>query len=177
MVSFQKRVRELTELALSRFVARARRAAGLKGMVDVLVTGNNDMKTLNRRYRGKDKPTDVHSFPAAHDNLRKKFAGEIAVSAEIAAQNARALGHGVAQEVKILVLHGILHLRGYDHERDKGQMARREAQLRAHLRLPVALIERASAKEAMTGAAASSRQRSGRAHGKRSRKVPRKVRR
>jgi probable rRNA maturation factor len=100
------------------------------------------MKSLNRRFRGKDKPTDVLSFPADPD-ARKQFAGEIAISAEIATKNARALGHSPAEEVKILVLHGILHLRGYDHECDNGQMDRREKQLRAKLHLPLGLIERA----------------------------------
>ena len=151
MVTFQKRVAGLTELALSRFTARARRAAGLKGTVDILVTTNAEMKSLNRRFRGKDKATDVLSFAAPPESLRKKLAGEIAISAEITAQNAQDLGHAAAQEVKILVLHGILHLRGYDHERDNGQMARRERQLRAQLRLPDGLIERASGKR---GAAA-----------------------
>ena len=146
MVTFQKRVTSLSELALSRFTARARRAAGLKGTVDVLVTTNAEMKSLNRRFRGKDKATDVLSFPAPPGGLRKQFVGEIAISAEIAAQNAHALGHTAAQEVKILVLHGILHLHGYDHERDNGQMARRERQLRAQLRLPDGLIERATDK-------------------------------
>ena len=141
MVIFQKRVPGLTELALSRFVARARRAAGLKDKVNVLVTTSAEMKSLNCRFRGKDKPTDVLSFPA-EPGAQKQFAGEIAISAEIAAQNARALGHSPAQEVKILVVHGVLHLRGYDHECDNGQMARREKQLRAKLHLPLGLIER-----------------------------------
>jgi len=143
VIILHKRVPNLTELALARFVTRARRAAGLKGAVEVLLTGNEEMKLLNQRFRRKDKATDVLSFPAAQDNLRKQFAGSIAISAEIAAHNAQALGHTTAEEVKILVLHGILHLRRYDHERDKGQMARRERQLRAQLRLPVGLIERA----------------------------------
>ncbi|MGD0824827.1 MAG: rRNA maturation RNase YbeY [Terriglobales bacterium] len=143
MVIFQKRVPDLTELALDRFVARARRAAGLKGTINVLLTTSAEMKSLNRRFRGKDKPTDVLSFPAESD-AHKKLAGEIAISAEIAAQNARSLGHSSAEEIKILVLHGILHLRDYDHECDNGQMARREKQLRAKLRLPQGLIERAS---------------------------------
>lgn len=146
MVHFQRRVAGLTGLALVRFVARARRAAGLKDAVDVLVTSNAEMRSLNQRFLGKDKATDVLSFPAAPDNPRKKFAGEIAISAEMAAQNARALGHSAAHEVKILVLHGILHLRGYDHERDHGQMALRERQLRERLRLPAGLIERVSVK-------------------------------
>lgn len=141
MVIFQKRVLGLTELTLNRFVARARRAAGLEGTVNVLLTTNSEMKSLNRRFRGKDKPTDVLSF-AAEPDAQKEFAGEIAISAEIAAQNARALGHSPAEEIKILVLHGVLHLRGYDHECDNGQMARREKHLRAQLRLPLGLIER-----------------------------------
>jgi len=142
VVIFQKRVADLTDLALSRFVARARRAAGLKGMVDVLVTSNAEMKILNRRFRGKNQATDVLSFPSGADDPRQGFAGEIAVSAEFAAQNARALGHTCAHEVKILVLHGVLHLKGYDHESDHGQMARRENQLRVSLGLPSGLIER-----------------------------------
>jgi probable rRNA maturation factor len=87
----------------------------------------------------------VLSFPAEPD-AQKQFAGEIAISADMASQNARVLGHSPAAEVKILVLHGILHLRGYDHECDNGQMARREKQLRAKLRLPQGLIERAERK-------------------------------
>jgi len=145
LVVFQKRVADLTEFALARFVARARRAAALKGAVDVLVTSNAEMKSLNRRFRGKDRPTDVLSFPRAREDARKQFAGEIAISADIAARNARALGHSPAQEVKILVLHGILHLRGYDHERDRGEMAARERQLRALLGLPAGLIDRTMA--------------------------------
>jgi probable rRNA maturation factor len=141
VVIFQKRVKDLTELALDRFVANARRAAGLKGVVNVLLTSNAAMKSLNRRFRGKDTPTDVLSFPA-EAGAEKQFAGEIAVSVEIASQNARLLGHSPAEEVRILVLHGVLHLRGYDHECDNGQMARREKQLRAKLRLPQGLIER-----------------------------------
>jgi probable rRNA maturation factor len=147
LVILQKRVADLTELALDRFAARARRAAGLKGVINVLVTSSAEMKSLNRRFRGKDRATDVLSFPAEPD-ARKQFAGEIAISAEIAAQNARALGHSPAEEVKILVLHGVLHLRGYDHECDNGQMARREKQLRAKLHLPLGLIERATGERA-----------------------------
>ena len=143
MIIFQKRVADLTELALARFLARARRAVGLKGMVNVLLTSSAEMKSLNRRFRGKDKPTDVLSFPA-EPGAQKQFAGEIAISAEIASQNARALGHSPAEEVEILVLHGVLHLRGYDHECDNRQMARREKQLRAKLHLPIGLIERAT---------------------------------
>jgi probable rRNA maturation factor len=145
LVILQKRVADLTTLALDRFVARARRAAGLKGMVNVLLTSSAEMKSLNRRFREKDKPTDVLSFPA-EPGAQKQCAGEIAISAEIAAQNARTLGHSPAEEIKILVLHGVLHLGGYDHECDNGRMARREKQLRAKLHLPLGLIERTGRK-------------------------------
>jgi len=147
LVIFQKRVMDLTELALRRFLAHARRAAALNGGVNVLLTSSAEMKSLNRRFRGKDQPTDVLSFPA-EPGAQEKFAGEIAISAEIAAQNARTLGHSPAEEVKILVLHGVLHLRGYDHECDNGRMARREKQLRAKLHLPLGLIERATIERA-----------------------------
>lgn len=135
-------------MALNRFLERARRAAGLKGKVNVLLTSSAEMRSLNRRFRGKDAATDVLSFPTESSG-QKQFAGEIAISAEIAAQNARLLGHSPAQEIKILVAHGILHLRGYDHECDNGQMARREKQLRAKLHLPLGLVERAATERAM----------------------------
>jgi probable rRNA maturation factor len=67
----------------------------------------------------------------------------VAISADIALENSIRLGHAVSQEIKILALHGILHLAGFDHERDNGRMAREEARLRRALRLPAALIERA----------------------------------
>jgi probable rRNA maturation factor len=143
LVILQKRVVGLTELALDRFVTRARRAAGLRSAVNVLVTSNVELQELNRRFRGKDQPTDVLSFPAL-SGLKPRYAGDIAISAEIAVHNARALGHTAAEEIKILALHGILHLRGYDHERDNGKMARREEKLRRDLRLPAGLIERAT---------------------------------
>lgn len=166
MVILQKRVPDLTELALVRFVTRARQAARLKGKVDVLVTSNAEMRSLNQRFRGKDKATDVLSFPAAKDNLGRRFAGEIAISAEIATHNARSLGHTAGQEVKILVLHGILHLCGLDHERDGGQMEKRERQLRARLRLPGGLIERVLTQSGKsTRAATKGTQQAGRAAG------------
>jgi len=144
-VILQKNVVGLSEGSLSRFVMRARRESGLRGRVNVLVTGSAAMRTLNARFRGKNKATDVLSFPSAQalPAGRPDFAGEIAISADIAAQNAARLGHSVASEVKLLALHGILHLAGMDHEHDNGQMARKEAELRRVLRLPATLTERA----------------------------------
>jgi probable rRNA maturation factor len=141
MVILQKRVAGLNEGALDRFVARAKRAAKLRGAVTILVTSSRELRRLNHRFRGNDKPTDVLSFPAGMIS-KGRFAGDVAISADMAAQNARRFGHSPAEEVKVLALHGLLHLAGYDHESDSGTMARREARLREQLGLPVALIER-----------------------------------
>ena len=141
MVILRKRVAELSEVALARFVRRASRAAALRGAVNVLVTSSRELRALNYRFRGKDKPTDVLSFPLVL-GLAPGFAGDVAISADIAAQNARRLGHSAAQEIKILVLHGLLHLAGYDHEHDRGEMAGKEQRLRRSLDLPSGLIER-----------------------------------
>jgi probable rRNA maturation factor len=130
--------------SLGRFVLRARKAARLSGTVNVLVTSSAAMRALNARFRNKEKATDVLSFPSASSRGNKKsgFAGEIAISADIAAQNAVRFGHPAALEIKVLALHGILHLAGYDHESDNGKMARKEESLRRALRLPATLIER-----------------------------------
>lgn len=141
---FQKKVAGLTEGSLNQFVLRARKAAGLGSPVNLLVTGNSAMRVLNLRFRGKNKSTDVLSFPikAGQDNHGSGLAGEIAISADIAMENSRQFGHSAAKEIKILALHGILHLAGWDHERDNGEMARKEAQLRRRFNLPANLIQR-----------------------------------
>lgn len=141
MVIFHKRVAGANQDWLDGFLVRAKRAVGLRGAVTVLVTSDREMRALNGRFRGQDQPTDVLSFPA-EVVAKRRFTGEVAISAEIAARNARRLGHSTAEEVKILTLHGILHLAGYDHEADRGEMARKEMQLRKKLGLPVGLIER-----------------------------------
>jgi probable rRNA maturation factor len=143
LVIIQERVAGLSQAALTQFVTRARRATGLRGAVSVLVTSSRELQRLNHRFRGKNKPTDVLSFPAI-SGLMQDFAGDVAISAEIAAHNARRLGHTAAEEIRILALHGLLHLAGYDHELDDGEMERKEARLRKSLGLPVGLIERAS---------------------------------
>lgn len=140
IIIFKRPVSGLSQRALTAFVAQACRATGLKGTVTVMVTDSREMRSLNSRFRGKNHATDVLSFPPpALDN---GFAGDIAVSLDIAARNARSRGHSLGQEVQILVLHGILHLAGYDHEDDQGEMAEREVRLRQRLKLPAGLIER-----------------------------------
>jgi len=145
VIIFRTPVAGFSEASLARFVTRARCAVPLKKMVNVLVTTSRELQELNRRFRRKNRPTDVLSFPAAQGITN--FAGDVAISAEIAAHNAAELGHTAAAEIKILALHGILHLAGYDHERDHGEMARKEERLRKLLGLPAGLIGRNEARE------------------------------
>lgn len=128
---------DIASSSLTRFVRRAQKLADVTGQVEVLITGSRKMRELNRRFRGKDKPTDVLSFPRTDG-----VGGDIAIAAPVAAGNAARFGHSITAELKILILHGMLHLAGYDHEQDNGRMAAKESQLRAQFRLPIALIER-----------------------------------
>jgi probable rRNA maturation factor len=141
MIILRKPVAGISESSLARFVSKAARAVKLKGSINVLVTSSRELQALNRRFRGQDKPTDVLSFPPMA-NFSAGEAGDIAISTEIAAQNAKQLGHSLAAEIKTLALHGVLHLAGYDHERDDGAMAVQEGRLRHGLGLPLSLIER-----------------------------------
>ncbi|HXM23086.1 MAG TPA: rRNA maturation RNase YbeY [Terriglobales bacterium] len=158
MVIIQERVLGLSEAALAKFVTRARGMVGLRGAVSVLVTSSRELQGLNRRFRGKNKPTDVLSFPAM-PGLMQGFAGDVAISAEIAARNALRLGHTVAEEIRILTLHAVLHLAGYDHELDDGEMERKEARLRKSLGLPAGLIERSGRAERGKGLGAKRKSR------------------
>jgi len=145
LIILEKRVAGLSAKSLERFTLRARRAVGLSGRVNILLTSSEAMRALNFRFREKNKTTDVLSFPSQiHFNGTDKrgFAGEIAICADIARENAAGLGHSAALEVKVLALHGILHLAGLDHERDNGEMSRKEASLRRKLGLPSSLTER-----------------------------------
>jgi probable rRNA maturation factor len=137
--------------SLAIFLGRAQAAVRLSGHASVLLTTDSAIRRLNRQFRGLDKPTDVLSFPAADllqdqkkDRKKKgeKIAGDLAISVPTARRQAVEQGHSLSIEIKVLILHGLLHLGGYDHESDSGQMARRERRLRAQLGLPLGLIER-----------------------------------
>jgi len=133
----------LSRGGLSRFVAAAQSALGMRGEVSVLLAGDRTLRRLNREFRGKDKATDVLSFPAAEEMV-EEFAGDLAISLDTARRQAAAHGHTLRDEVRVLLLHGLLHLDGMDHEIDDGEMAAKEAELRTRLRLPNNLIARAT---------------------------------
>ena len=131
-----------TARTLSRFLTAAQAAVRLRGQVTVLLTTDAAIRRLNRRFRGKNKATDVLSFPAEGVGT-EEIAGDLAISVTTALAQAAEQGHSLSTEIKVLILHGLLHLAGYDHEIDDGKMARRERLLRARLGLPQGLIERA----------------------------------
>ena len=146
-----KNLRVPSTRTLGPFLAQAQDAVGLNGQVTVLLTTDRTLRDLNRRFRGKDEATDVLSFPSTNPApVPEKIAGDVAISVETARRQATEQGHALGVELRVLMLHGLLHLAGYDHETDTGKMQRRERQLRARLGLPLGLIERASPEPAKT---------------------------
>jgi probable rRNA maturation factor len=126
----RQRKRRIDRGRLRQVLVGAADAMKVAGAVSLVITGDRTVHRLNRDYRGKDKPTDVLSFPGPHEqgNL-----GDIVISVETAARNARAGGRTLAKELDVLTLHGFLHVLGYDHETDDGTMDRLEARLRRRL--------------------------------------------
>jgi probable rRNA maturation factor len=124
------------------------------GLVTVAILPDGKVRALNRKFRRTDRPTDVLSFPGegapggsvagVRDGKRfpERLLGDIAISRGIAQKQAKLLGHSLRTEFRVLALHGLLHLLGYDHESDAGRMARVEARLRRQGGLPVGLIAR-----------------------------------
>ncbi len=104
-----------------------------------LIADDRELRRLNRQFLGKDYPTDVLSFPAERGEASL---GQLAISEDRAREQAARFGHTVETEIQILMLHGLLHLLGMDHEADRGRMARAETRWRRKLELPGGLIER-----------------------------------
>jgi probable rRNA maturation factor len=119
---------------ITRLVVRGR-------TISCLIADDAEIRRLNLRFRGKNNATDVLSFPAAGGN---GLAGDIAISIDRARAQAAERGHSLGDELRILMLHGALHLAGLDHEIDSGEMGRAETRWRKRLGLPDGLIERAS---------------------------------
>lgn len=129
---FRHSSRGLKKTELCDFLRRI--ARGRK--VTCLITDDRELRRLNRQFRRADYATDVLSFPSGNG-------GEIAISLDRASVQAAEHGHRVFDEIRILMLHGVLHLDGMDHETDSGEMARAEMRWRRRLGLPTGLIERA----------------------------------
>jgi probable rRNA maturation factor len=144
-VTFRRVPAGVRPLALQRFARRLERDICRGRTFDCLITTDTELQRLNRTFRNKDYATDVLSFPVAHPPSPDPALGSIAISYARARSQARAHGHSPETEVRILMLHGVLHLLGMDHESDGGRMARAEKRWRARLGLPDGLIERASA--------------------------------
>ncbi len=141
LISF-RRVPERAGLQRAELEAFARRlhrelAAGRE--FHCRITGDAELRRLNRDYRGLDAATDVLSFPS-DDPV---FLGDLAISRHRAAAQARQFGHSLTRELQLLLLHGVLHLKGFDHERDQGEMARAERRWQVKLGLPISLTQRA----------------------------------
>jgi probable rRNA maturation factor len=129
LVNRQRR-RRVPRARLARILRDASRALGVSGEVSLVLAGDALLRRLNRDYRGKDRPTDVLSFPG---DGGEAGLGDILISVETAGRNARRLGHGLGKELDFLALHGFLHVLGYDHETDDGTMDRLERRLRRRL--------------------------------------------
>ena len=142
LVLFRRVPSGLDRRAIEAFAWQLRNRVAAGREFRCLITGDAELRRLNRRFLGKNYPTDVLSFPAG-PGLGEL--GELAISAPRAAEQAREFGHAVEEEIRILMLHGVLHLTGMDHERDRGAMARAEVAWRKKLGLPAGLIERVSA--------------------------------
>jgi probable rRNA maturation factor len=124
----------------------------VRGEVTIALVSDGRIRALNQRFRSKDAATDVLSFPAGDSRQfpearglkpEAPYLGDIAIARGVATRQARSAGHSLGTELRILALHGLLHLMGYDHERDRGQMRRLESRLRQSGCLKTGLIERA----------------------------------
>jgi len=140
LVLFRRVPRGLSRGDIRRFAALLRREVAGGRLFRCLLADDRELRRLNRMFLGRDYPTDVLTFPEPGPD---GFLGEIAISCDRAAEQARRFGHSTEQEAGILMLHGVLHLLGMDHERDRGRMARAERKWRKVLGLPSGLIERA----------------------------------
>jgi probable rRNA maturation factor len=125
----RQRRQRLNPLRLRRVLEGAARALDVSGEMALVFTGDRAVRRLNARYRGKDQPTDVLSFPGE----ARVGLGDVVISVEAAGRNAKGQGRTLLQELDVLALHGFLHLLGYDHETDDGTMDRLERRLRRRL--------------------------------------------
>jgi probable rRNA maturation factor len=135
IVNRQRRVPVAVQ-PLQHFYERVRRELGFPAdAVTIQLISDDAMARLNQTYRKKRGPTDVLSFPAKRTRPTKcaEYVGDIAISPETARRNARRFSHTLTVEMRILILHGMIHLAGFDHATDQGEMDRLERRLRRRL--------------------------------------------
>lgn len=141
----QRRV-PLALKSLARFSQRVQRELGFpEESVTICFVSDPVMARMNRKFRDKHGPTDVLSFPARHIRTRQsprrwetganQYVGDIVISPETARRYARQRAHGLSSELRVLILHGMIHLAGYDHETDNGEMMHLERRLRRRMGL------------------------------------------
>jgi probable rRNA maturation factor len=136
-ITYRRKPANLDSTALETYALLLQVRVAKRREYHCLVTNDAELQTLNRQFRGKDYPTDVLSFPGSAPYL-----GDIAISLQRARAQAREFEHSLDDELRILLLHGVLHLTGLDHESDTGDMARAERRWRKKLALPTSLTER-----------------------------------
>jgi probable rRNA maturation factor len=141
-VTFRRVPATLRKRTIQNFARRLQADVAKGKPFNTLITGDADLRRLNRDFRGLDYPTDVLSFPSEPSPAGENSLGDLAISLARARAQARQFGHSTEQEIQILMLHGLLHLLDYDHEVDNGRMARAEKRWRSLLKLPGGLIER-----------------------------------
>ncbi len=148
MILNRQRTARLTRRPLELFLRHVWDELGLEGAeVTICLVSDAEIARMNACFRGKKGPTDVLSFPAAENRrslrikrgrrgpTRKRYLGDVAISPATAGRNAKTYGRTLGNEIRILILHGVLHLLGYDHETDRGEMDRLERKLRLRLGL------------------------------------------
>lgn len=143
LLIFRRAPRGLNRPRLRAFAETLRTRVANGQSFCAMLTGDDDVRDLNRDFLDKDEPTDVLSFPARDPS---ESLGDIAISWQRAREQAAGRGHTIEDEIEILMLHGLLHLLGYDHETDQGRMRRAEVRWRKVLGLPPGLIERTGRK-------------------------------
>ena len=133
--------RPVSAPGLARWLERVAPARA-RGTVSLAIVSDARVRALNCQYRGRDYATDVLSFPIGAPAVSAPFLGDIVIARGVARRQARRARHSERVELRVLALHGLLHLLGYDHERDHGQMQREERRLRRKGGLREGLIER-----------------------------------
>ena len=132
----------LRAIGLSQWLQRIA-PARVTGALTIALLSDQKVRALNRKYRKTDKVTDVLSFPSTRTGVESDYLGDIAIASGVARRQAKLVGHSVQNELRLLALHGFLHLLGYDHRSDGGEMALIEGRLRRKGGLQEGLLERA----------------------------------